>query len=252
MKKLIAGNWKMNLGLEEAKLLVADTVNKIYFHEGLVEKHSFLICPPFIFIPAIRHALRPIEDYISFGAQDCSPYDNGAHTGDISASMLADSGCSYVIVGHSERRAGHGESDEIVRQKAQQVIANGMTAIICVGESEAERESGREVDVVLNQLEGSLPEDTSAENTVIAYEPVWAIGTGKTATPQDAGDMHTEIRSYLSKRIEGGENIRILYGGSMKPGNAADLLATPNIDGGLIGGASLKADDFVGIGLAIK
>lgn len=252
MKKLIAGNWKMNCGLEEAKMLIADIINKIDFHPGLSEKHDFLVCPPYIYIPAVRHALRPLQSYMSFGAQDCSQADNGAHTGDISARMLADSGCSYVIVGHSERRTNHRESDEIVRQKAQQVIDNNMTAIICVGENAAERDEGRQEKVVMEQLEHSVPWDiASPENLVIAYEPVWAIGTGHTATPEDAGAMHQAIRDYLKDKIKEGEDIRILYGGSMKPANAADLLSTAHIDGGLIGGASLKADDFVGIGLAV-
>jgi len=251
MKKLIAGNWKMNLGLEEAKMLIADIVNKIDFYEGLASKHDLLVCPPFLYIPAVRHALRPLGGFMSFGAQDCSAYDNGAHTGDISAAMLADSGCSYVICGHSERRQNHAETSDIVKAKAEQAIKNEMTAIICIGEQDSEREEGRHKDVVLDQLAQSLPEQANAQNCVIAYEPVWAIGTGKTATPRDAEDMHGAIRTALGERFDQAESMRILYGGSMKPGNAGELLATPNVNGGLIGGASLNSEDFVAIALAI-
>ncbi|HAD87229.1 MAG TPA: triose-phosphate isomerase, partial [Rhodospirillaceae bacterium] len=201
-------------------------------------------------LPMVASAIE--ESGIALGAQDCHGNEKGAHTGDVSAKLLAQVGCAYVIVGHSERRTDHGETDEQVRAKAEAAQAAGMAAIVCVGETEAERDAGRATEVVVGQVVGSVPEGATAENLVIAYEPVWAIGTGKTATPQDAQDMHAAIRASLADRFgaETAAGIRILYGGSMKPGNAAELLALADVDGGLIGGASLVADDFWAIGQA--
>jgi triosephosphate isomerase (TIM) len=188
---------------------------------------------------------------IQIGAQDCHPGASGAHTGDISAEMLADAGATAVIVGHSERRADHGETDALVRQKAEAAWRAALIAIVCVGETQGQRDAGQALEVVGRQLAGSLPEGTTAANLVVAYEPVWAIGTGRTPTPQDVQDVHGFIRDELSERFkEEGNKIRILYGGSVKPSNAAELMAVPNVNGALIGGASLKATDFLAIAAA--
>ena len=186
---------------------------------------------------------------MKIGGQDCHWNETGAHTGDLSAEMLKDAGAGSVIVGHSERRADHGETDRIVNAKAQAAHRAGLTAIICVGESESERKAGRTLRVVGGQLKGSLPEGANAKNTVIAYEPVWAIGTGLTPTPDDVAEVHAYIRKRACALLgdEEGARIRILYGGSVKPGNAAVLMAVDNVDGALVGGASLKAADFLGI-----
>ena len=246
---LIAGNWKMNGGLDEVDGLAGDLAGRM---AGLAAAPGFemAVCPPFPLLPMVASAIE--ESGIALGAQDCHGNEKGAHTGDVSAKLLAQVGCAYVIVGHSERRTDHGETDEQVRAKAEAAQAAGMAAIVCVGETEAERDAGRATEVVVGQVVGSVPEGATAENLVIAYEPVWAIGTGKTATPQDAQDMHAAIRASLADRFgaETAAGIRILYGGSMKPGNAAELLALADVDGGLIGGASLVADDFWAIGPA--
>ena len=246
MKKLIAGNWKMNGTLDEAKALIAAVVNGIHENEALLETCEFVVCPPAIHLGVVRHALKTVKT-VALGAQDCSAFENGAYTGDISASMLKDGRCSHVIVGHSERRQHFGDTDESVAAKAAKAHKSGLVAIICVGETETQREEGQERDVVARQLKGSIPASATAANTVIAYEPVWAIGTGKTATPADVKAMHGFIREKLKEQVENPQNMRILYGGSMKPENAGELLATPNVDGGLIGGASLKAEHFLGI-----
>ncbi len=240
----------MNGSVEVAKALIADVINGISQNQLVLQSCEFVLCPPYLYFYALRHNLRTI-DFIKLGAQDCSRFDNGAHTGDISAQMLNDSGCEYVILGHSERRQYHGESDSYISQKAAQAHANGLTTIICVGETESQREQGMEQEVVAGQLENSLPDSTRFDNVVIAYEPVWAIGTGKVAQVEDVATMHEFIRGKLGQRYEGAGNIRILYGGSMKPDNAGELLSTPNVDGGLIGGASLIADEFVGIAKTI-
>ena len=246
---LIAGNWKMNGGLDEVDGLAGDLAGRM---AGLAAAPGFemAVCPPFPLLPMVASAIE--ESGIALGAQDCHSNEKGAHTGDVSAKLLAQVGCAYVIVGHSERRTDHGETDEQVRAKAEAAQAAGMAVIVCVGETEAERDAGRATEVVVGQVVGSVPEGATAENLVIAYEPVWAIGTGKTATPQDAQDMHAAIRASLADRFgaETAAGIRILYGGSMKPGNAAELLALADVDGGLIGGASLVADDFWAIGQA--
>ncbi len=249
MKKLIAGNWKMNGSAAEAGRLVQDIVAGILGDSSLSGKCDFLVCPPFIHLGAVRAAMGAS---LMLGAQDCSDRENGAYTGDISAGMLKDAGCRYVIVGHSERREIHGEKSEMVAMKAAKAHENGLIAIICVGEKEMEREQGNEKKVVERQLKASIPASANASNIVIAYEPVWAIGTGKTATPADVKDMHGFIREKLKERLADSENVRILYGGSMKPENAKELLATPHVNGGLIGGASLKAGDFLAIAKAAE
>lgn len=246
MKKLIAGNWKMNCSLEEAKLLIADVINGVYQNQGLQGENEFVIFPPFIYLPTVRHALGN-HTFISFGAQDCSAYENGAYTGDISAGMLRDSACTYIIVGHSERRKYHCETNADVKAKAGQVVKNGMTAIVCIGETQEERDEGRAEEVVQKQLLESLPAGGHARNTVIAYEPVWAIGTGKTASESDILLMHSFIRGVLEEKLADGANMRILYGGSVNPQNGPGILKTPNVDGVLVGGASLKAADFLAI-----
>lgn len=250
MKSLIAGNWKMNMDTNDAKHLLADIVNGIEKDKELLEQFEFLVCPPSIHLSTARHMLTGLQ-HLCLGAQDCSAQENGAFTGEISAGMIRDKDCSYVIVGHSERREYHGETNELVSQKAAIAHENELTAIICVGEKEDERESGKHEKIVAEQLKGSIPKGATSENTVIAYEPVWAIGTGKTATPKDAADMHDFIREKIRGLIVDPDDVRILYGGSLKPENAAELLKQQNINGGLIGGASLKAESFLGIAKAV-
>lgn len=242
-KKLIAGNWKMNGTLDEAKTLIAAIVNGIHQNPSVLEKCDVLVCPSFVHLGVVRHALKTVNT-VAMGAQNCSKFPDGAHTGSVSAAMLKDAKCSYVILGHSERRQNRGESNETVAAKAEQAHKAGLNAIICVGETELQREEGQEKAVVEKQLAKSIPASATAQNTVIAYEPVWAIGTGKTATPEDIKTMHAFIRESLPPTLK---NCRILYGGSMKPDNAKAILATPNVDGGLIGGASLKTADFLAI-----
>jgi triosephosphate isomerase len=205
-----------------------------------------LICPPATLV--FTAAAAAIGSKVAIGGQDCHPNASGAHTGDVSAEMLADAGATAVIVGHSERRTDHHESDELVRLKAQAAWRAGLLAIICVGETRAERDGGKALDVIGTQLAGSLPDGVTAANTVVAYEPVWAIGTGLTPTAKDVEEVHGFIRAKLQDRFsdEGGQ-VRILYGGSVKPSNAAELMAVANVDGALVGGASLKAVDFLAI-----
>jgi triosephosphate isomerase (TIM) len=239
---LIAGNWKMNgvaaSARELAKIVAGAT--------GLLGKAELMVCPPATLIALFAAAAR--GSAVRIGAQDCHTDASGAHTGDISAEMLADAGASAVIVGHSERRADHFETDVIVRAKAQAAWRAGLLAIVCVGEQRAEREARRTLEVVGRQLDGSLPDGAAAARLVVAYEPVWAIGTGLTPTPSDVAEVHAFIRSRLVARFSAeAARIRILYGGSVKPSNARDLLTVPDVDGALVGGASLKADDFLGI-----
>ncbi len=252
MKKLIAGNWKMNLGAQKASALALEILRGLDDELPLAKACDFAIFPPFVHLPPLNQVVKASEMKIALGAQDCSAHESeGAFTGEVSASMLVDYGCSIVILGHSERRKYHGETDNTVKTKALAAHKAGLSAIICVGETEQEREQGREQEIVKSQLLASLPETARAVNTVIAYEPVWAIGTGKTAKTADVEQMHGFIRKILAGSIPQAQEIKILYGGSMKPENAAELLATPNVDGGLIGGASLKADQFLAIGRAV-
>lgn len=247
MKNLIAGNWKMNGTLSDAVKLGTSIVEAVQAEPQLLEKNDFLVCPPFQHLVPVQVELTVA---VSIGAQDCSPFENGAYTGDVSAVMLQDINCSYVILGHSERRQYYMESNLLIQQKAVMAQEAGLTAIICVGETEKQREAGQEFDIVEQQLAGSVPTSATAENTVIAYEPVWAIGSGKTATIEDIVAMHNFIRQHLSERLENHEKLRILYGGSVKPANAAEIFAVENVNGALIGGASLKAEDFIGIAKA--
>lgn len=245
MKKLVAGNWKMN-GLSAA-LSEIETVSA---SAGDHKDHAdLLICPPATLIPGA--VARSGSSGLMIGGQDCHQAVSGAHTGDVSGEMLKDAGCSHVIVGHSERRADHGETSALVREKAAAAHAAGLVAIICIGESEAERRAGRETEVCGGQLADSLPESATAENSVVAYEPVWAIGTGLVPSEDDIVAMHAFLRAQLCARYgDAGKNVRILYGGSVKPGNAASIMALSDVDGVLVGGASLKASDFLAIAAA--
>jgi len=237
MKPLIAGNWKMN-GLTASTAQIEALIDK--FDGSVPDDRDVVICPPATLIAAL--AAQFSDEAIQIGGQDCHAKSSGAHTGDISAEMLSDVGAGYVIVGHSERRADHGERDDVVKAKAQAALRAGLTPIICVGETESDRKAGRALEVVGAQLEGSLP--TTDEDIVIAYEPVWAIGTGLTPTIEDIAEMHNFIRSSA------GEKTRLLYGGSVKPANAAEILAVTNVNGALVGGASLQAEDFFSIVMA--
>jgi triosephosphate isomerase len=244
-RPLVAGNWKMNGDLQSA----ADLINGIIAGRDSVTNAEVLVCPPYILIPRAAELLQGRDD-IELGAQDLDINSNGAFTGQISASMLTDAGCKYVIVGHSERRTLYGESDADVAVKFKVAQAGGLVPILCIGETLEEREDGKTETVVARQVKAVIDECgvTSLGNSVIAYEPVWAIGTGKTATPEQAQDVHAFIRSIISEYDgELAQKIRILYGGSMNPGNAESLIGMADIDGGLIGGASLKADSFLDI-----
>lgn len=241
-RPLVAGNWKMN-GLAAS---VAEFAKITAGAGALAGKCDLMVCPPATLIA--RFAAAAAGSGVILGGQDCHADASGAHTGDISAEMLADAGARAVIVGHSERRGDHHETDPQVRAKALAAWRAGLTAIVCVGETRAEREAGRALDVVGGQIAGSLPDGASAENLVIAYEPVWAIGTGLTPTPDDVAEVHAFIRERLTARYAAeGDKIRVLYGGSVKPANAAELLHVPNVNGALVGGASLVASDFLGI-----
>ena len=231
MKALIAGNWKMN-GLSASVKEVQTLID--LFAGSVPDDREILICPPATLVGLF--AAEFSDEGIAVGGQDCHPDPSGAHTGDISAEMLADAGAAYIIVGHSERRADHHETDAIVHAKAQAAWRAGLTPIICVGETASERKAGREKNIVGAQLAGSIP--AGDDDYVVAYEPVWAIGTGLTPTPGDIADMHGFIRSRVR------EGVRILYGGSVKPSNAKEILAISNVHGALVGGASLKAEDF--------
>ncbi|MCA6109090.1 triose-phosphate isomerase [Bradyrhizobium cenepequi] len=242
IRPLIAGNWKMN-GLKAS----ADEFDAMLAGAGaLAGKADLLVCPPATLIAACADKARGSK--LAVGAQDCHPKASGAHTGDISAEMLADAGASAIIVGHSERRADHGETDALVRQKAEAAWRAGLTAIVCIGETREQRDAGQTLDICGTQLKGSLPDGSTAANVVVAYEPVWAIGTGLTPTVQNVEQVHRFIRGVLTDRFKGeGAKIRILYGGSVKPSNAAELLGVANVNGALVGGASLKAADFLAI-----
>ena len=239
-RKLAAGNWKMNGVRSDLSVL-----------EDLAARHTtpsvdVLICPPATLIAACR------DIALQIGGQDCHTQTNGAHTGDISAQMLADAGATFVITGHSERRADHGETDAVVAAKSTAAHAASLTSIICIGETLADREDGTTLDVIDGQLGGSVPDAATAMNTVIAYEPVWAIGTGKVPTLDQIAQVHAHIRTRLNTRFTDGADFTILYGGSVKGSNAADIFAVAHVDGALVGGASLKADDFSPIITALE
>jgi triosephosphate isomerase len=242
-RPLIAGNWKMN-GL---KASMAEFEAMLAGAAGLAAKADLLVCPPATLLAAFADKARG-SNTLRVGAQDCHPNRSGAHTGDVSAEMLADAGASAVIVGHSERRADHGETDALVRQKAEAAWRAGLVAIVCIGETQGHRDAGQTLQICGSQLSGSLPEGATAANLVVAYEPVWAIGTGRTPTTTDVEQVHHFIRDRLNQRFKAeGAGMRILYGGSVKPSNAAELMAVANVNGALVGGASLKAADFLAI-----
>ncbi|WP_137134681.1 triose-phosphate isomerase [Rhizobium sp. FKY42] len=243
VRPLVAGNWKMNGtrdSLDQIKAISAGVSGP------LAEKVDALICPPATLL-YVSTALCT-DSPLMIGAQDCHQNKSGAHTGDISAEMIADCFGTHVIVGHSERRVDHAETDHLVRIKAEAAYAADLTAIICIGETADERKAGQTLEILKRQLAGSVPDDANAENTVIAYEPVWAIGTGLTPTVDDVEKAHAFMRDELKSRFGAeGAKFRILYGGSVKPSNAAELMAISNVDGALVGGASLKATDFLAI-----
>jgi triosephosphate isomerase (TIM) len=243
IRPLIAGNWKMN-GLKSS---LAEFEAMLAGASDVAAKADLLVCPPATLIADFAQRARDATT-LTVGAQDCHTKPSGAHTGDLSAEMLADAGARAIIVGHSERRADHGETDIEVRQKAEAVWRPGLTAIVCIGETQHQRDQGQTLDICRGQLNVSLPDGARADNLVVAYEPVWAIGTGLTPTTQDVEQIHGFIRELLIARFKGeGAKIRILYGGSVKPSNAAELMAVSNVNGALVGGASLKAADFLAI-----
>lgn len=239
-KSLITGNWKMNgtrKDLAQVRSLIKLTKNA---------KVDIAICPPATLISAMSDVLRGAK--VGLGGQDCHPKSDGAHTGDISAEMLKNAGAKYVIVGHSERRSDHGEDNKIVASKVTAAHRAGLVAIMCLGETLGERKKGAALKVIGQQLKGSLPQGVTSKNTVIAYEPVWAIGTGLTPTSKEIAQAHAHLRRALVRLCGAeGHKIRILYGGSVKPDNAAEILSIPNVNGALVGGASLKAQDFSAI-----
>jgi len=247
-RPLVAGNWKMNgfkLALREIGAVAEG------YDPGLRAAVDLALCPPATLLHAA--AVVTVGTRVAVGGQDCHGNASGAHTGDVSAEMLADAGASYVIVGHSERRADHGERDAAIAAKAAAAWRAGLTAIICVGETLAERDAGRTLEIVGRQLARSVPAGATAANTVIAYEPVWAIGTGRTPTVEQIVEVHAHLRKALTRKAHReAAGIRILYGGSVKPANAKEILALPDVDGALVGGASLKASDFLAIAAAYR
>jgi triosephosphate isomerase len=243
MPQLIAGNWKMHCLAAEAIALAKGVAAGA---QGITA--DLVVCPTALHIAAVAQALQGSP--VAVGGQDCHQSKQGAHTGDIAAPMLRDAGAAWVILGHSERRHNHGETDELVREKTLAAVAAGLTPIVCVGETADQRSSGQETEIVGWQLAGSLPKPFAG---VVAYEPCWAIGTGKTPTDEDVATMHAFIREELVRQFgDAGQTVRILYGGSVKATNAAALLAIPNVGGALIGGASLNADEFLTIARAAK
>ena len=244
IRPMVAGNWKMNgsrASLDELALMSTG------FTPALRQKLDLMICPPATLVLAASQ--RAVGSGIAIGGQDCHANDAGTHTGDLSAGMLFDAGATAVIVGHSERRADHNESDATVKAKAEAARRNALIAIICVGETRADREAGKTLAVVRRQLKGSIPDHMTSRDLVVAYEPVWAIGTGLTPTAGDVAEVHAMIRQDLRRIVgkEEAEKVRILYGGSVKPSNAKELMSVPNVNGALVGGASLKALDLLGI-----
>jgi triosephosphate isomerase len=247
-RPLVAGNWKMN-GLLASLAEIAAMGGA--YDTALKARAEIIVCPPAtLIVPALDIATAA---GIGLGGQDCHPAPSGAHTGDISAEMLEDAGASYVILGHSERRADHGETDALVAAKVDAALRAGLIPIVCVGETRAEREAGAALDIVGRQIEGSIPAHAPG-TIVVAYEPVWAIGTGLTPTPGDVAEMHAFARQRIEARLSGGKSatVRILYGGSVKPANARELLGVENVDGALVGGASLTARDFMAIADAYR
>ena len=245
MQKLAAGNWKMN-GLAAS---LAEVSALIAAHPA--PTCEMLLCPPATLLAQMNWAARGSN--LRLGGQDCHANPSGAHTGDISAAMLKDAGAGYVILGHSERRADHGETNLQVKAKAEAAIAANLTAVVCLGETESQRDAGQTLALCGAQLQGSLPAGATAANLVIAYEPVWAIGTGRTPTLAQIAEVHGHLRAELVKALgQEGHGVRILYGGSVKPSNAAEIFAVDYVDGALVGGASLKAADFGAIVAALS
>ena len=241
-RKLAAGNWKMN-----GDLAALDQLDDMAAAaEGAT--CDVLICPPALLIHPMMARVGASD--ILVGGQDCHHSDKGAHTGDIAANQLRDAGATHVILGHSERRADHGESDAIIAAKTLAAHHAGLIAIVCIGETEAQRDAGDTLGVIASQLDGSVPDGSTAQNTVIAYEPVWAIGTGRTPTTDQIAEVHALMRDRLSARFADGADMALLYGGSVKPSNAAELMNVPHVDGALVGGASLKAEEFLAIARA--
>ena len=239
-RQLVVGNWKMNGTRAANAALLAG------LKAADVSGSDVVVCPPAPYLAEVADQLA--GSAVRWGAQDCSSHAPGAYTGEVAAAMLAEFGCTFVIVGHSERRAMHAESDALVAEKAEKALEHGLVPIVCVGETLEERETGATASVVGRQLAAVLDRlGDRISGCVVAYEPVWAIGTGKTATPGEAQAVHALLRAALQEHTRGGDAVRILYGGSVKPENAAELFAQPDIDGGLIGGASLKASDFIAI-----
>jgi len=248
-KPLMAGNWKMNINHFEAIALV----QKLAFalNESDFEAVDVAVIPPFTDLRSVQTLIEGDKYELFYGAQDVSPHDKGAHTGDISASMLAKLGCTFVLAGHSERRQNHGETDQLINAKSRTILSYDMTPIVCVGEGLEVREAGQAIPHVLDQVSGSLVDFTPEQvaHLVIAYEPVWAIGTGEVATPADAQEVIHAIRRHVAQGwgADSAASLRILYGGSVKAENVAAIMAQPDIDGALVGGASLDPDEFVGI-----
>ncbi len=251
-KKIVAGNWKMNTLVSDGKVLASE-LNAFMATYNMPENKSVIIGTPFTHLTTCVEAVDTKKIHVA--AQNCSQFDKGAYTGEVAANMIKNIGVEYVIVGHSERRQYFGDTDEVIAQKLEQCYKNGLSPILCCGEKLEEREADKHFEVIESQLRNAL-KNVSPENfrnTVVAYEPVWAIGTGKTATPAQAEEIHAFIRNLLSKLYDNeiADNTTILYGGSVNAGNSADLFAQPDIDGGLVGGASLKANDFISIIKAI-
>ncbi|WP_243368538.1 triose-phosphate isomerase [Microvirga solisilvae] len=243
-RPLVAGNWKMN-GLKSSGEILSALQTS--YTPGLKAKVELVVCPPATLVHSF--AVASVGSRIAIGAQDCHAKESGAYTGDLSAEMLADAGATYVLAGHSERRQYHKEKDADVCAKAMAAHRAGLTAIVCVGETREEREAGKTIAVVRKQLRGSIPVDSNSHNLVVAYEPVWAIGTGLTPTAADVAEVHAAIRDELKRLVGKADHakVRILYGGSVKPSNAAELMAVENVNGALVGGASLVAADFLAI-----
>ena len=248
-KKIVAGNWKMNLNLQEGVALATELKTALAAEKPNCD---VVICTPFIHLATVAGVVE--GTVIGLGAENCADKEKGAYTGEVSAAQVKSTGAQYVILGHSERRAYYGETPEILKEKVNLALANGLKVIFCIGEVLEEREAGKQNEVVGAQLADSLFDLTEEQmgNIILAYEPVWAIGTGKTATPEQAQEMHAFIRGLIAEKYgnEVAEETSILYGGSCKPSNAKELFANKDVDGGLIGGASLKAEDFIGIATA--
>jgi len=246
-RKLIAGNWKMNGLRTDSAALVSGLLSHRAAEPDF--EADMLVCPPFTLLDRIGQRLAGTP--IRLGAQDCHTDQTGAFTGDVSAAMVKDMGASFCIVGHSERRSGHREANALIRAKADAALSVGLTAIVCVGESEPERRAGRACEVVCSQLSGSIPGGAAPENLVVAYEPIWAIGSGRIPTTDEVVEIHSTLRRCLRELLGGhASGVRILYGGSVKPCNAREFLVLPDVDGCLVGGASLSADEFWAIALA--